>query len=116
MKKKQKSLTKKDSPASLAGTAGSAHGATPRTEREDKIARHYCDVSWQERYELMYEHAKEIEADNRFLAEMMLIKFGPTNYCLTLVEARQLKDCYARAFYSPNIAGQRRPAPDSSST
>lgn len=96
-------MSKHKEPSSALGVApGSALGVTPRTEHKDKIARHYCDVSWQERYEIMYEHAKEMEADNRFLAEMMLIKFGPTNYCLTLVEARRLKDCYARAFSSPN--------------
>ena len=45
-----------------------------------------------------------LQADNRFLAEMMLIKFGPTNYCLTSDERSRLKECYARAFSSPNKA------------
>jgi hypothetical protein len=43
-----------------------------------------------------------LQADNRFLAEMMLIKFGPTNYCLTSDERSRLKECYSRAFSSPN--------------
>lgn len=41
----------------------SARGATatPMTDREDKVIRHYCDISWQERYDLMREHAESME-------------------------------------------------------
>jgi len=34
---------------------------TPITDREDKVIRHYCDISWQERYDLMREHAQSLE-------------------------------------------------------
>lgn len=37
--------------------------ATPMTDREDKVIRHYCDISWQERYDLMREHACTLERE-----------------------------------------------------
>ncbi len=39
-----------------------------------------------------------MQEDNKFLANMMLIKFSPTNYCLSSHERKKLEDCYNRAF------------------
>jgi hypothetical protein len=44
--------------------------------------------------------------DNQFLASMMLIKFAPTNYCLSSQERKRLDDCYKRAFAKPNAPRQ----------
>lgn len=33
------------------------------TDHEDKVIRHYCDISWAERYDLMCEHAQKLERD-----------------------------------------------------
>lgn len=41
---------------------------------------------------------EQLRKDNKFLAELMLVKFAPTNYCLTLPERRQLSECYGRTF------------------
>ena len=51
--------------ADLAVDACSANGATatPMTDREDKVIRHYCDISWAEKYDLMCEHAQKLERD-----------------------------------------------------
>jgi hypothetical protein len=45
---------------------------------------------------------KLLKEDNQFLAHMMLIKFAPTNYCLTPYERKRLEECYKNAFGRKN--------------
>lgn len=45
-----------------------------------------------------------MQEDNRFLADMMLTKFGPSNFCLTGHERKRLRECYRRAFAKGGMA------------
>ena len=67
--------------ADLAVDACSARGATatPMTDREDKVIRHYCDISWQERYDLMREHAETMEKLAR-IGELAIAAQKSTDY------------------------------------
>ena len=67
--------------AGLAVDACSAIGATatPMTDREDKLIRHYCDISWQERYDLMREHAESMEKLAR-IGELAIAAQKSTDY------------------------------------
>ncbi len=49
------------------------------TDREDKVIRHYCDISWQERYDLMREHAERVEAMAR-IGELAIAAQKSTDY------------------------------------
>lgn len=49
------------------------------TDREDKVIRHYCDISWQERYDLMREHAETMEKLAR-IGELAIAAQKSTDY------------------------------------
>jgi hypothetical protein len=43
---------------------------------------------------------KKLREHNQFLAQMMLLEFNPSSYCLTATEKTKLQECYDYAFSS----------------
>ena len=87
--------------ARCAVAMGSAWWATPRTNQEDKIIRHYCDISWQERYDLMRDHADTIEREaNKMRCALLSARGG---LCVAAIKDGTLA-MVEEALSSPNTS------------
>lgn len=86
--------------ARCAVAMGAAWWATPRTNREDKVIRHYCDISWQERYDLMRDHADTIEREaNKMRCALLSARGG---LCVAAIKDGTLA-MVEEALSSPNM-------------
>jgi len=74
-----------------------------RTNREDKVIRHYCDISWQERYDLMREHAEILERETNCLRGTLRLVAMHADFSQCPPEVEPAVDA---ALLPPNIASE----------